>query len=117
MQQNTYAHISWPDYIFLITVSFTSLFSFFLFFDNLIRLLINKIKILGIEYSTYYSFCLSLCSVIIVGGFYYINNPNNEFLEKFLIIMGLAFFTSLAVSVGLKQLLEMTWQKKRKEKS
>ena len=101
--------ISKVDYALFIIILFTSLFSFYLFIDNIIRIVI---AIMGsseifpkIYYRAYYSFFLSLSFLIIVGGYYYINNQGNEIFQKLMIIIGLAFFTSLIVTSSLRNLL------------
>jgi len=101
--------ISWTYYILFVIILFTSLSSFYLLIDNIIRIIITikgKSEIFAkINYSAYHSFFLSLALLIIVGGYYYINNQNNEIFTKLMIIIGLAFVTSLIISVNLKNLL------------
>jgi len=101
--------ISKVDYALFIIILFTSLFSFYLFIDNVIRIFIaisGSSEIFPkIHYRAYYSFFLSLSFLIIVGGYYYINNQGNEVFQKLMIIMGLSFFTSLAITSSLRSLL------------
>ena len=102
--------ISWTDYILFIIAIFASLFSFYLLIDNLIRIFITisgSSEIFPkVSYRAYYSFFLSLSILILVGGKYYINNPSNELFKKLMIIIGLAFFTSLVITSSLRDLLK-----------
>jgi len=101
--------INWTEYILFIIILFTALFSFYLFIDNIIRIFVTlkgSSEIFPkVSYRAYHSFFLSLALLIIVGGYYYINNQNNEIFTKLMIIIGLAFVTSLVITVNLKNLL------------
>lgn len=98
---------SWLDYLFFMIASLISFSSFFLFWENVLRLLIigRSSKIFGkINYSIIHSFFLSLCTIIIVGGYYYINYPHSELLDSLIKIIGL-IFTVLTVSISLREFL------------
>jgi len=92
------------DYLFVIMIVFISIITFFLLFDNFILLLPPEFRdnLIGKKYSASHSFFLSLCLTILIGGFFYINSTNNPILQKTLIVLGLAFFTSLVISDTLK---------------
>ena len=75
--QQTRSIPSWSDYGNPIIVSLISTFSFSLFYDNILRWWIitrSSEIIFGIIYRIYYSFFLSLCTMVIIGGYYYIKN-------------------------------------------
>lgn len=101
--------ISPIDYIFSIELAFIALFSLFLFLDNLIRM-IRADKIMQVlfhkQYRSAYSFFISLVSLLLWGGYFYINRPENVLLTNLLIVLGLSFFTSLAITNSLKEFLE-----------
>jgi len=97
-------------YILFVIILFTSLFSFYLFIDNIFRIWIGikgSSEIFPkVFYRAYYSFFLSLSSLILVGGYFYINNESNEIFQKLMITIVAAFFTSLIITSSLKHLLE-----------
>lgn len=109
MQQSIQKTISPYDYALFIIVSLISAPCFFLLFDNILRMIV---MIMGseifpkVKYSSYYSFFLSLATIILIGGYFYLNNPSNENIARLMVVVGLAFFTSLAISNNLRELLK-----------
>lgn len=95
------------DYIFLIQLSFISLITFFIFADNLLLLVPTNVRktIISQDHSAYHSFFLSLCLTILIGGYYYINSTDNLVLQKILLVLGAAFFTSLVITDALKNVI------------
>ncbi len=101
--------IPFIDYLLFIIYTLISLFSVFLFVDNLFRIKIaisqSDIIFPKVKYRAYYSFLISLSLIILTAGYYYINHPTNEFFQRLMIVIGLAFISSLYISNSLKELL------------
>ena len=108
IRQKNFEVIPLTDYLSFMIVSLISFFSIFLFFDNIIRFRVIGRQgeiVFGIKYSIIYSFLLSLSIIVLIGGYYYINNLNNEILKNLMKIAGL-FLTLLATSNSLGELLK-----------
>lgn len=95
------------DYVFIIQVSLISVINFFLFFDNAIRIMPSKFiaNLIG-NYSAAHAVFCSLCITLLIGGYFYINGGSNQVLDKILIVLGTAFFTSLIIAEVIKSLFK-----------
>lgn len=96
------------DYILIIELALISIISFFLLIDNVILLpFLSNIRqtLTQRPHSHAHSFFVSLCLIILIDGYFYVNS-DSEILQRILIVLGAAFFTSLFISESLKNLLK-----------